>query len=259
MYGLNTNPVLPVRKEAHEQSEMTTQLLFGEVFSIDEKTEKWYHIFNYNDKYTGWVDKKMITKIVDNSYTNFTSDKPDIIFKSFAECKLEKDPIILPAGSFIHSYNKEKQTFILNDKTYSIPVDFLFKNNQQASGETIIDIAKSFLNAPYLWGGKTIFGIDCSGLTQVCFSICGIQLPRDASQQIMHGDLVDFLQEAVAGDLAFFENEEGKICHVGILINKSTIIHASGKVRIDSIDNLGIKTDENGKYSHKLRLIKRIL
>ena len=137
MYGINVNPVLPVRKEPHEQSEMTTQLLFGEVFSIDDKTEKWCHISNYNDKYTGWVDKKMITKIDDNSYNTLTSNKPDIIFKSFAECRIVNDPIILPAGSFIHSYNTEKQTFILNDKTYSIPVDFLFKKNQQTSGETI--------------------------------------------------------------------------------------------------------------------------
>ncbi|MNL48577.1 Gamma-D-glutamyl-L-lysine endopeptidase [compost metagenome] len=118
---------------------------------------------------------------------------------------------------------------------------------------------KMFLNAPYLWGGRSILGIDCSGFTQVCYKILGIKLKRDAYQQADQGELVSFINEGKLGDLAFFDNAEGRITHVGILINSHQIIHASGRVRIDSIDHQGIFNEETQQYSHKLRIIKRIL
>jgi cell wall-associated NlpC family hydrolase len=122
----------------------------------------------------------------------------------------------------------------------------------------VIDVAKFYLNAPYLWGGKSVFGIDCSGLSQMVFRQFGIKLRRDAYQQAEQGELVGFLQEAKAGDLAFFDNNEGRINHVGIMMDNERIIHASGKVRIDAIDNQGIFNRELNRYTHKLRIIKRV-
>lgn len=124
--------------------------------------------------------------------------------------------------------------------------------------DSLKKISYTFINTSYLWGGRSVFGIDCSGFTQVVFKCLSIPLLRDASQQATQGDEVGFLQEGKSGDLAFFDNHAGRITHVGILLNENTIIHASGKVRVDTIDSLGIVNTDTGQRTHKLRLIKRI-
>jgi cell wall-associated NlpC family hydrolase len=124
--------------------------------------------------------------------------------------------------------------------------------------ENIAVAATSFLNTPYLWGGRTHFGIDCSGFTQAVFKLQGINLLRDASQQVDQGYAINLLQETKLGDLAFFENQEGNIVHVGILLNNEKIIHASGRVKIDFIDEKGIFSEELKRYTHKLKAIKRM-
>lgn len=255
MFGINLNPVLAVRAENREQSEMTSQLLFGEIFYIEQTVEKWSFICNKKDQYKGWVDSKMITPISELEYNKLSTQTPLQIFKPLVCCSMQTETLYLPAGSQIHLFEDGVFPASMN---YSIPPDCLIKNIHPASGNLIISTARSFLNAPYLWGGKSILGMDCSGLVQLCFNICGIELPRDASQQVEHGETVEFLQESKAGDIAFFENKEGKIIHVGILENQSSIIHASGKVRIDKIDNIGIKP-EGKAHSHFLRIIKRVI
>jgi cell wall-associated NlpC family hydrolase len=131
--------------------------------------------------------------------------------------------------------------------------------NQKGSAQDIISTAYLLINAPYLWGGKNPFGIDCSGFTQIVYKLNGYKLPRDASQQVELGTPLSFVEEAEAGDLAFFDNEEGNIVHVGILLNNEQIIHASGSVRIDKYDHYGIFNKSLGKYSHSMRVIKRVL
>jgi cell wall-associated NlpC family hydrolase len=125
--------------------------------------------------------------------------------------------------------------------------------------EFLVETALMYLHAPYLWGGRSPFGIDCSGFVQVVYKFSGIQLPRDAWQQAEKGDLLSFIEESAPGDLAFFDNDEGTIIHVGILLENNRIIHASGKVRIDVIDHQGIYNRDLRAYTHNLRLIKSIL
>ena len=125
-------------------------------------------------------------------------------------------------------------------------------------------IQESFLGAPYLWGGRTPWGVDCSGLVQMIFILMGIYLPRDAAQQAEEGDVVDLLDLSEPGDLVFFDNDEGRIVHVGVVLTRNDeddlrVAHASGRVRIDRLDQQGIYNAEEGRYTHKLRLVRRVL
>lgn len=257
MFTIITLPLIPLRAEADERSEMVSQLLFGQQVEILETVEGWYQVKNLTDNCSGWIGKKTL------SPRYFTSDPPDTsafraartpLVVCFRTSSVEK--ITLPGGSMLPPVNREQ--FELQDEIYQLaqfePV--FTKNN---NGQLVVELANQYVNAPYLWGGKSIFGIDSSGLVQIVFSMIDVSLPRDASQQVEFGTVVDFLSEVQAGDVAFFENEEGNIVSTGILINSHQIIHSSGNVKIEIIDSQGIISSQTGEYTHKLRVIKRIL
>ena len=159
-------------------------------------------------------------------------------------------------GSEIH--NCSDKIFHFNNSKFELSYS-LNSSKYSSQGEIIIFSALQMLNIPYLWGGRSSFGIDCSGLVQTSFKVAGIKLPRDASEQSKCGDLVYSIVDSKAGDLAFFENENGKIVHTGILISQDKIIHSSGYVRTDVIDKVGIFDLTTHEYSHKLHSIKRIV
>ena len=251
-------PLVPIRESDNERSELYSQLLFGEKVEILEIRDRWQFVRNKDDNYRGWVDRKMIHILTPEEEeqierkAKYTVPVPMILCEETST----KQKMFLPGGSIIHT--DSPCIFTLGNKTYSVNSDEL-KTKEEITGHDLVNIALQYLNAPYLWGGKSIFGIDCSGLVQVVYSIFGIQLLRDASEQVESGQLIDFLSECRAGDLAFFENADGRIIHVGILINSNQIIHSSGWVKIENIDSNGIISEQSGEYSHKLRVIKRYI
>ncbi|HWY10997.1 MAG TPA: C40 family peptidase [Bacteroidia bacterium] len=256
-YGICLLSIVPCRKEASNASEMVTQLLFGEHYSVVDQTETWLKIISAYDKYECWLNIKQHTKISEATFKSLES-KSLVIVTEINQAITNKTtglgfPVLI--GSTLPGYsNKECKVedfiFGFEGKT--------FISNVKKTTEELLATAKLFLNAPYLWGGKNIFGIDCSGFTQLVYKLNGYKLPRDAWQQAELGSPLNFVEEAQPGDLAFFDNEEGKIVHVGIILSNNEIIHASGKVRIDKFDHYGIFHSENKKYSHMLRVIKRI-
>ncbi|RPH31217.1 MAG: hypothetical protein EHM93_14420 [Bacteroidales bacterium] len=253
--GIVNQSLAAVRREPSESSEMINQLLFGEMFTILESYKSWLRIISINDTYEGWLDSKLTDIIPDELTAKHKSPSiPNALFS--AKKNGSKYPIKLCPGSSIYGY--ENSHFIAGSSTYEC-VNNPFSESKENLNEEIVRITKQFINSPYLWGGRSPYGIDCSGLTQVVFKIIGLSIPRDAGQQVMFGETVDFINMVQPGDLAFFDNDEEIITHVGIIIDNGKIIHSSGYVKIESLDHQGIFNIESQKYSHKLRVIKRIL
>ncbi len=258
-YGIITKILSPVRSGPDHRNEMINQMLFGEGFIIKEEIGEWIKIESLLDSYSGWIVRKEIKTVTkENIEINFKTKAVITKRLTLIYNANDKDEnfLILP-GSTLPGFNKQKNTFHIGSTNYIVETNS-FTEQARDLKEAIIETARTFLHAPYLWGGRSVFGIDCSGFTQIVFKINGINLPRDASQQAGIGALVPFLKESKPGDLAFFDNEDGNIMHVGILAGQGKIIHASGDVHIDSIDYQGIIEGASKGYSHKLRLIKSI-
>ena len=227
-YGIATLSIIPCRAEPSDKAEIISQLLFGEHYSVIEELEKWIKVKNAFDLYEGWICRKQFTEITG---------------KEFDEMNLNEFPL---CGSLKGSINYlgENRNITLGATLPYLSQSKISIRDEKASFEglpntkhasKLMDYAMMYLNTPYLWGGRSPFGIDCSGFAQIVYKLCGYKLPRDAYQQA------------------------GRITHVGIITEPGKIIHASGRVKIDLLDSQGIFDVELKKYTHKLRLIRRII
>jgi len=235
--GICIVTVAPVRAENSDRAEIVTEILFGESVDILEVDKNWTKIKMHYDGYEGWMDTKQIKPVTDEE---LAKRKITVLTEDFSSVIMNDGKTLLSMGSEVE-----------------FPV--VASRRSHEPRESIALAAREFLNVPYLWGGKSFFAVDCSGFTQLVYKIHNIKLPRDASQQAEVGEALTFVEESRPGDLAFFENPEGKIIHVGIMLENQKIIHASGKVRIDTLDSTGIFNKEMNKHTHKLRVIKNVL
>ncbi len=247
-YGICHLSIAPLRFESSDKSELVSQLLYGDHFKIIEKRKNWSKIRLAFDSYEGWIDNKQYQEIDENQYKELQNSdlKLSIDLVEFIEDTHEQlHPILL--GSTLNGLS------LLNHKH-----DGNIVEGKKPKGN-IIQTAFLYLNSPYLWGGKSPFGIDCSGFTQMVYKLNGYCLLRDASQQSSQGEALSFIEESEPGDLAFFDNNEGQIVHVGLIMHDNYIIHAHGKVRIDRLDHTGIYNVDQKTHTHKLRVIKKII
>ena len=247
-YGLCNLNIIPLRLEDSDCSEMISQVLYGDLFEILEVTEKWCKVRLVDDQYEGWIDNKQCKRISLSEFEELSQKTPKLSTHLL--------DIITTATNTLLPISIGSNTAISKFLNHSFEGATTSKKLNKSN---LTEFAQMYLNSPYLWGGKTPFGIDCSGFTQMVYKLCGYQLFRDASQQVNQGEVLSFIEESEAGDLAFFDNDEGIITHVGIILENNRIIHAHGKVRIDQLDHSGIFNIEKQKHTHKLRVIKRMI
>ena len=273
--GICTYGTLPLRAEPAHRSEMTNQLLLGDIYSIVEEQRDWCRIITQHDGYTAWLNRSQVRPLDATQYpTLLTEPIQHVALDVMRTIIAPNRRLIVPLGSTLPYYDVQKHSFELGGQSYRYmgkvraiskpklemanvankPENTLFRRQ-------ILQFAKKYLSTPYLWGGRSPWGIDCSGFTQVCAKLCGVALYRDAYQQAEQGTPVNDLSQAEMGDLAFFSPDKltQRITHVGIIGEKRQIIHASGEVRIDIIDNNGILNAQTQQYSHYLRTIRRLI
>ena len=251
VYAVCKVPVAPLRAEPAHKSEMISQLLLAEAALILEESKDFIKLQCLYDGYEGWCQRSQLAIIDtwDNNSTStlFTADFINSI-------TINEVPAHVPMGIPVLDAQNAKLLSGVLRINYGKAATL---STTKPEGAAIRKLAERALNTPYLWGGRSVFGIDCSGFTQLIFRYFNIPLLRDAYLQAGQGEVFVFLQEARCGDLAFFDNAEGRITHVGILLNDHEIIHSSGNVRIDKIDSAGIVNVETGLRTHQLRIIKR--
>lgn len=247
-YGICNLSIVPVRIQPADTSEMVTQLLYGDYFKVLEARGKWSRIRIAFDAYEGWVDNRQFILVDEDTYSDLSQVENSYSADLIDFITDEKGSLTsIPMGSSIGSASYLNDTF---DGIY---------HQGKTDKSYLIETALLYLNAPYLWGGKTPFGIDCSGLTQMVYALNGYSLKRDSAQQATQGEALSFIEESEVGDLAFFDDNDGNITHVGMIMKDNYIIHVNGKVRIDMLDHSGIFNIDLKRHTHQLRVIKKII
>lgn len=248
-YGICPLSMVPVYKSAEDTSGWITQLLYGEVFKIPETRKSWSRIRTSADQCEGWVQNTQIAQLESTKYAALKApDGIRIASDLISHITTEEGLLMpIPAGSSVHaatalSHIHEGSVFPTESGKHSL-----------------IDSALLYLNSPQVKGGRSPFGIDADGLSQMVYRTRGVMLKRSAVQQASQGSPLSFIEESEPGDLAFFDGPDGVINHVGLIMGNNYIIHTHGKVRIDRLDHTGIFNTELRQYTHPLRVIVKIL
>ena len=276
-FVVNHCPVTPVREEPSHAAEQATQLLFGEVCEVVERKSSWVKIRCTVDGQIGWVSRKMTTPVSEEDVRlldeNRKANGEGVVATPMAVATAMEtgEKLMLTIGTRLPNYRKG--TFEVLGKQYKIDPKAVYRleakgekvlvNGKEVTGKDVVRVAQSLLNVSYLWGGKNMMGYDCSGFTQTVYSVFGINLLRNAREQVTQGQVVTSLAEAQPGDLVFFDHADRdpnatRITHVGMLISQTEVIHCAGWVHVAKIDDMGIRL-VNGKLSHHLAQIKRYL
>jgi hypothetical protein len=256
-YGICPYSVVPLRSAPAHSSEMLSQLLFGELAEILEtRGKQWLRIRMFTDGCEGWVETSQLQGILPEDFARYSFNFAYSLELVYAAMGPDQ---FIPITIGARLPNFDGLHFRLGRDLFTFSGQTLSAGDIRPGADFLVKMAKRYLNTPFLWGGRSPFGIDSTGFVQMIYGFIGISLPRTALAQIEQGSSVDFPEQALPGDIAFFENKAGKITHAGIILPDNRIIHAYGCVRTDLLDHYGIYDESRKVYTRRLRLIKRLL
>jgi len=260
MVAISLHSIVPVRAEARESTEQNTQILFGELCEILEEQPRWTRVRLESDGQEGWVDAKMICPMNSEEYASYRAalDGAATVAMPMVYAVSENNGQTIPLTAGTRLANYKDGRFEVLGVGFRIDPTMVITQPVELNQENLLKTVRFFINVPYLWGGKNALGMDCSGFTQVVMSLFGKHLLRNASEQATQGTPVETLKQAQAGDLVFFDHEDGRISHVGIAIDSERVIHCSGRVKVEKLDEKGIFSAEQGGYTHHLVSIRRM-
>jgi hypothetical protein len=248
---------VPIRSNSSDKSEIVSQLLFGELAEVLEtKGRQWAKIRCIWDNYVGWVAANQLKAITPSELSVF---REHFAYSLELFQPLMADNEVIPVVMGARLPNFDGMRFTLDNTVYTFSGQAVFPEHIKPTAEFILKIARRYLHAPFLHGGRSPMGIDAAGLVQMVFKIANVALPREAAQQVYIGSIVDFVEQSMPGDVAFFENRTGRITHCGIILPDAEVIHAFGSVRIDKVDHYGIYDRSEKRYTHRLRVVRRML
>jgi len=257
IFGICPLSVVSIRSSASHKSELVSQLLFGELFEVMErKGRQWLKVRCQSDNCVGWIAADQAKPVTPSEFAAYREQFAYSL--ELVQAVMGEDHF-LPVTLGARLPNFDGLRFQLGEARFTFSGQAVFPEDIDQGAGFVLKIARRYLRAPFLWGGRSPLGIDSSGLVQVVYQMAGIAMPREPQQQVMVGTTVDFVEQARPGDLAFFENRNGRITHAGIILPKGQLIHACGQVRIDRVDHYGIYDVDRERYTHRLRLVKRVL
>lgn len=257
VFGICPLSVVPVRNSASHKSELLTQLLFGELFEVlEKKGRQWLKVRCQADNCVGWIAADQAKALTPSEFERY---QQHFAYSLELVQAVMCDDYFLPVTLGARLPDFDGLRFQLGEARFTFSGQAVFPEHLTPGADFVLKVARRYLRAPFLWGGRSPYGIDSSGLAQVVYQMAGIALPREPQQQVQMGTTVDFVEQSQPGDLAFFENRAGRIAHVGIILPEGRLIHAAGQVRIDRVDHYGIYDVDRACYTHRLRLVRRVL
>jgi gamma-D-glutamyl-L-lysine dipeptidyl-peptidase len=245
-----------VRSQPNHRSEMVGQMLFGELGEILKKQDNWLNIRQLWDDSMGWIDVRQTENITPSEVDFFEKNNAHSL--SLTEPVLADDhfvPILI--GSSLPAFDGIR--FKIGERAFTFSGQTIFNHSIEPTGEFLARIAKKYLFAPHLSGGRSPFGMDVAFFAQLIYKMVGIKIAATTDEQVKQGRVVHFMEETQAGDLAFFDDARGRIDHVGLIISDTHLLHVDGFVRADRVDHFGIFNENLGKYTHQMRVVKRFL
>jgi len=257
MFGIVHVPITPLKESPLHRAPMISQLLAGEIVEILDSNENWLLVMNQFDTLKGWVDRKVIEVLLDEQLSKIAYSGAGMVPAPFIQAHDQYGrSFYLPAGSRLYTHGTS--IAIAPGRNLEMGVKDQLIQPRFVSRDKLIENVVAFNGAPFMCGGKSVFGIDCAGLVQIACQLNGIEMPRHIAAQMEVGEVINTVADAKPGDIAFFENTKGNVVHTGWVMDKGRIIHAYGEVRVDMLDNEGIFNKHTRQYSHKLRVIKRL-
>ena len=245
-----------VRARPRLDAALTSQLLFGEPVLLLQNLGEYQRVRCPEDGFEGFVRTDQLLAVPEDVFVAQLS-RPAFNLDLFSMLRGPQQGVPITFGARLADFDGLRLQH--GGQYFEYSGQAALTDDITASADTLLRLAYKWLYVPGMHGGRTPMGVDPVAFVQLVYRILNLRLPRRADAMVERGELVDFVVQAQVGDVAFFDNAKRKIEHVGLLLPDSKILHVGDRVRVDALDHYGIFNYDLGRYTHRLRVVKRVL